>query len=29
MVHREPYGGRSFYVHDPDGVPVEFVGRDQ
>jgi catechol 2,3-dioxygenase-like lactoylglutathione lyase family enzyme len=27
MVERHPYGGRSFYVHDPDGVPVEFVGR--
>lgn len=24
---REPYGGRSFYVHDPDGVPVELVQR--
>jgi catechol 2,3-dioxygenase-like lactoylglutathione lyase family enzyme len=24
---REPYGGRSFYVHDPDGIPVELVQR--
>ena len=28
IVRREPYGGRSFYVHDPDGVPVEFEQRD-
>jgi catechol 2,3-dioxygenase-like lactoylglutathione lyase family enzyme len=27
-VRREPYGGRSFYVHDPDGVPVEFQQQD-
>src|SRR3954451_7909789 len=27
LVERPPYGGRSFYVHDPDGVPVEFVSR--
>ena len=28
IVRREPYGGRSFYVHDPDGVPVELEQRD-
>lgn len=28
VVRREPYGGRSFYVHDPDGVPVELEQRD-
>lgn len=28
IVRRSPYGGRSFYVHDPDGVPVEFEQRD-
>src|SRR5262249_4135362 len=27
-VRRVPYGGRSFYVHDPDGVPVEFQQQD-
>jgi catechol 2,3-dioxygenase-like lactoylglutathione lyase family enzyme len=27
-VRRDPYGGRSFYVHDPDGVPVEFQQQD-
>jgi len=29
VVHHEPYGSRSFYVYDPDGVPVEFVARGQ
>ena len=28
IVRREPYGGRSFYVNDPDGVPVELEQRD-
>jgi len=28
IVRRELYGGRSFYVHDPDGVPVELEQRD-
>jgi catechol 2,3-dioxygenase-like lactoylglutathione lyase family enzyme len=28
IVGRGPYGGRSFYVHDPDGVPVELERRD-
>ena len=28
LVARSPYGGLSFYVHDPDGIPVELVGRD-
>jgi glyoxylase I family protein len=28
IVRREPYGGRSFYVHDPDGVPVELCAPD-
>ena len=28
IVRREPYGGRSFYVDDPDGVPVEIEQRD-
>jgi catechol 2,3-dioxygenase-like lactoylglutathione lyase family enzyme len=28
IVRREPYGGRSFYVLDPDGVPVELEQRD-
>jgi catechol 2,3-dioxygenase-like lactoylglutathione lyase family enzyme len=28
IVRREPYGGRSFYIDDPDGVPVELEQRD-